>query len=276
MQWEESLSLSENCTTIIVINIDIHTAVIFYMYMNNQWSPVQRQPLGVIKSSCRRCSDPMKQFFQYSTVIIAIAWELPYFCFNSTACDCFLITTVELVITSAGNKSDRTDREVTQQQGRQFAQEKDVPFLEVSAKNSNNIDKLFLQLAKMLLELHIDKKPRSHEGVPNSGTLAPRSHRGLANSGSLAPRSHRGLANSGSLVPRSHEEVANSGSFALVLYAASVRDYSGGGKPPLTVTLEQARGGCRCWLFSVLSLVWLHTLCICLMAVYQFVVFVYA
>lgn len=143
-----------------------------------------------------------------------------------------MITTVELVITSAGNKSDRTDREVTQQQGRQFAQEKDVPFLEVSAKNSNNIEKLFLQLAKMLLELHIDKKPRSHEGVHNSGSLAPRSHRGLANSGSLAPRSH--------------EEVANSGSFALVSYTASVRDYSGGGKPPLTVTLEQARGGCHC------------------------------
>ena len=170
-----------------------------------------------------------------------------------------MITTVELVIISAGNKSDRTDRKVTQQQGRQFAQENDVPFLEVSAKNSNNIDKLFLQLAKMLLELHIDQKPGSQEGgastdsfaprsnnIANSGSIAPNLHGGVANSGSLAPRSHGGVANSGGLAPRSHGGVANSGSFALVSYTASGRDYSGGGKPPLTVTLEQARGGCRC------------------------------
>ena len=156
-----------------------------------------------------------------------------------------MITTVELVITSAGNKSDRTDRKVTQQQGRQFAQENDVPFLEVSAKNSNNIDKLFLQLVKMLLELHIDKKPGSQEGGASSGSFAPRSNN-IANSGSIAPSSHGGVANSGSLTPRSHGGVANSGSFALVSYTASVQDYSGGGKPPLTVTLEQARGGCRC------------------------------
>ena len=63
--------------------------------------------------------------------------------------------------------------EITQQQGRQFAQQKDIPFLETSAKNSNNIDELFSQLAKMLLESHIDKKPRSHEGGASSGSFAP-------------------------------------------------------------------------------------------------------
>ena len=68
---------------------------------------------------------------------------------------------------SAGNKSDRIDREITQEQGWKFAQENDMPFLETSAKNSNNIDKLFLQLAKTLLEAHIDKTPSSSGGEPS-------------------------------------------------------------------------------------------------------------
>ena len=48
-----------------------------------------------------------------------------------------------------------------------------MPFLETSANNSNNIDELFLQLAKMLLESHIDKNPRSCEGGASSGSLVP-------------------------------------------------------------------------------------------------------
>ena len=48
-----------------------------------------------------------------------------------------------------------------------------MPFLETSANNSNNIDELLLQLAKMLLESHIDKNPRSCEGGASSGSLVP-------------------------------------------------------------------------------------------------------
>lgn len=64
-----------------------------------------------------------------------------------------------------GNKSDRTDREITAELGKQFAQENDMPFLETSAKNSNNIDELFLQLAKTLRDVHVDKKLKN----PNAG-----------------------------------------------------------------------------------------------------------
>ena len=60
-----------------------------------------------------------------------------------------------------GNKSDRTDREIASEHGRQFAQENGMPFLETSAKNSSNIDELFLQLAKTLRDLHVDKKLKS-------------------------------------------------------------------------------------------------------------------
>ena len=156
----------------------------------------------------------------------------------------FLVTTVELVIISAGNKSDRTDRKVTKEQGQEFAQKNDMPFLEASANESNNIDELFLQLATMLLESQIDKKPRSHEGGASIGSLVAKSHEGGASIGSLVARSHGGDVSSLSLVPGS--------------YTASVPGYSGGGKPSLTITLEtvskvaretvnkQASGECSC------------------------------
>ena len=69
-----------------------------------------------------------------------------------------------------GNKSDRHDREITPELGRQFAQENDMPFLETSAKNSDNIDELFLKLATTLREAHVDKKLRpQHGGVSRVG-----------------------------------------------------------------------------------------------------------
>ena len=50
--------------------------------------------------------------------------------------------------------------------GKQFADENGMPFLETSAKNSENIDALFLQLAKTLRDSHVDKKLKS----PHSGS----------------------------------------------------------------------------------------------------------
>ena len=94
--------------------------------------------------------------------IVVVAWQFPYLCIESNT-----------VLFPAENKSDRTNREVTQEQGWRFAQENDMPFLETSASNSNNIDDLFLQLAKMLLESHIDKNLRSCEGGASSGSLVP-------------------------------------------------------------------------------------------------------
>ena len=70
-----------------------------------------------------------------------------------------------------GNKSDRTDREITSDLGKQFARENDMPFLETSAKNSHNIDELFLQLAKTLRETHADRKLKSQYGGGTSSKL---------------------------------------------------------------------------------------------------------
>ena len=90
--------------------------------------------------------------------------QLNFFFYSYCCTGCFF---------SVGNKSDRTDREITQELGRQFAQENDMPFLETSAKNSNNIDELFMQLAKTLRESHVDKRPRSHGGGATSGGRQP-------------------------------------------------------------------------------------------------------
>ena len=70
-----------------------------------------------------------------------------------------------------GNKSDRTDREITSDHGKQFAQENGMPFLETSAKNSDNIDELFLQLAKTLRDLHVDKKLKSPSNTTAGGAV---------------------------------------------------------------------------------------------------------
>ena len=62
-----------------------------------------------------------------------------------------------------GNKSDRMDRIITSEQGEQFAEGLDVPFTETSAKESHNVDRLFLTLARIL----IDKKQKSQTGAPS-------------------------------------------------------------------------------------------------------------
>ena len=57
-----------------------------------------------------------------------------------------------------GNKTDRLDRVVDTKTGEDFAKQNGMPFMETSAKNSNNIDLLFSQLAKVLRDLHAEQK----------------------------------------------------------------------------------------------------------------------
>ncbi|KAL0482895.1 Ras-related protein Rab [Acrasis kona] len=54
-------------------------------------------------------------------------------------------------ISLTGNKSDLdSSREVTYYQGRDFAEQRDVNFTEVSAKTIANVDKLFVELVKRI------------------------------------------------------------------------------------------------------------------------------
>lgn len=57
--------------------------------------------------------------------------------------------TVKLLI---GNKSDRSDRRVTTQQGEEYAARLDMPFLETSAKTASNVEAAFLAMASELIK----------------------------------------------------------------------------------------------------------------------------
>ena len=53
----------------------------------------------------------------------------------------------------AGNKIDREDREIPTQVGEDFAQRHGMYFLETSAKEAENVERLFMEIAAELMEV---------------------------------------------------------------------------------------------------------------------------
>lgn len=56
-------------------------------------------------------------------------------------------------VPSLGNKMDREDREIPMHVGEDFAQRHDMYFLETSAKEAENVEKLFMEIAAELMEV---------------------------------------------------------------------------------------------------------------------------
>lgn len=56
-------------------------------------------------------------------------------------------------VLSLGNKMDREDREIPMHVGEDFAQRHDMYFLETSAKEAENVEKLFMEIAAELMEV---------------------------------------------------------------------------------------------------------------------------
>lgn len=52
-----------------------------------------------------------------------------------------------------GNKIDRDDREIPTQVGEEFAERHNMYFLETSAKESDNVERLFMQIAEDLMKV---------------------------------------------------------------------------------------------------------------------------
>lgn len=52
-----------------------------------------------------------------------------------------------------GNKTDREDREIPTHVGEDFAQRHNMYYLETSAKESDNVERLFMQIAAELMEV---------------------------------------------------------------------------------------------------------------------------
>ncbi len=66
----------------------------------------------------------------------------------------------------AGNKNDKTNsREIPLHIGEEFSRRHEMRFLETSAKEADNVDKLFLEIAKELTQL-----ARQNDLRPSFGT----------------------------------------------------------------------------------------------------------
>ena len=54
-----------------------------------------------------------------------------------------------------GNKTDRDDREIPREVGEEFAKQHGMYFLETSAKQADNVERLFYEIAAELIEVRI-------------------------------------------------------------------------------------------------------------------------
>lgn len=57
------------------------------------------------------------------------------------------------IVCVIGNKTDREDREIPSQVGEDFAQRHNMYYLETSAKEAENVERLFMQIAAELMEV---------------------------------------------------------------------------------------------------------------------------
>lgn len=65
------------------------------------------------------------------------------------------INTLNVRYILPGNKIDREDREIPTHVGEDFAQQHNMYFLETSAKEAENVEKLFMQIAEDLMEVRL-------------------------------------------------------------------------------------------------------------------------
>lgn len=73
-----------------------------------------------------------------------------------SSCDTFTqypsLTFKSILTNSIGNKTDRDDREIPTAIGEEFAKQQGMYFLETSAKEADNVERLFYEIAAELIE----------------------------------------------------------------------------------------------------------------------------
>ena len=87
--------------------------------------------------------------------------EIIFFHFSSVVC---IISLFPYPISRpnyfSGNKIDREDREIPTEVGEEFSQRHGMYFLETSAKASDNVERLFTEIAQDLLQVNFQSFQR--------------------------------------------------------------------------------------------------------------------
>ena len=88
---------------------------------------------------------------------------------------CFNILDPETPTILLGNKCDKTNREVTTEEGEKLASEKGIRFLETSAKNDLNVEEAFTILARdMLLRRDLERFEKLMTPMPQKPKIEPK------------------------------------------------------------------------------------------------------
>jgi Ras-related protein Rab-1A len=62
-----------------------------------------------------------------------------------------------------GNKSDRTDRVVSTEEGQALARELNLPFLETSARTADNVEAAFKEITEVLIKSKVSKREEAEK-----------------------------------------------------------------------------------------------------------------
>ena len=82
-----------------------------------------------------------------------------------------------------GNKCDRTDRVVTEQEGSTLSRELNMPFLETSARTAENVEAAFVRMAEQLIKnkcVHYMERPSRAQRVACRVTASAPRHKAPA------------------------------------------------------------------------------------------------
>ena len=106
------------------------------------------------------CPDWLREIEEYASpkvlkvLVGKMKWYHRLFLLRGIKC-CLLYQNNTFIFDSkfAGNKIDRDDREIPTEVGDEFSQRHSMYFLETSAKSSDNVERLFTEIAQDLLQV---------------------------------------------------------------------------------------------------------------------------